>query len=127
MLHDSDAVVRPQEACGVFGIYAPGESAARLTFFALYALQHRGQEAAGIAVPCVTGAGTGTYRLEAASAVWNEIQPGSYIFMDADYGRILVGIQVPRGDEADFGDFLRTLAYPCVEETHNPVYDLFLR
>ncbi len=50
MLHDSDAVDRPQEACGVFGIYAPGESAARLTFFALYALQHRGQESAGIAV-----------------------------------------------------------------------------
>ena len=43
--------------------------------------------AAGIAVPRVTGAGTGTYPLEAASGVWNELQPGSYIFMDADYGR----------------------------------------
>ncbi|MHB0857590.1 MAG: amidophosphoribosyltransferase [Anaerolineae bacterium] len=41
---------RPQEACGVFGIYAPGEAVARVTFFALYALQHRGQESAGIAV-----------------------------------------------------------------------------
>jgi len=41
---------RPQEACGVFGIYAPGEAVARITFFALYALQHRGQESAGIAV-----------------------------------------------------------------------------
>jgi amidophosphoribosyltransferase len=37
------------EACGVFGIYAPGEEVARLTFFALFALQHRGQESAGIA------------------------------------------------------------------------------
>jgi amidophosphoribosyltransferase len=37
------------EACGVFGIYAPGEDVARLTFFGLYALQHRGQESAGIA------------------------------------------------------------------------------
>ena len=37
------------EACGVFGIYAPGEDVARLTFFALFALQHRGQESAGIA------------------------------------------------------------------------------
>src|SRR5512139_3004738 len=36
------------ESCGVFGIYAPGEDVARLTFFALYALQHRGQESAGI-------------------------------------------------------------------------------
>lgn len=40
----------PREECGVFGILAPGEDVARLTFFGLYALQHRGQEAAGIAV-----------------------------------------------------------------------------
>ncbi len=39
-----------REACGVFGIYAPGFDVARLTYFALYALQHRGQESAGIAV-----------------------------------------------------------------------------
>lgn len=39
-----------REACGVFGIYAEGEDVARLTFFGLYALQHRGQESAGIAV-----------------------------------------------------------------------------
>lgn len=37
------------EACGVFGVYAPGEDVARITFFALFALQHRGQESAGIA------------------------------------------------------------------------------
>jgi len=37
------------ESCGVFGIYSPSEDVARLTFFALYALQHRGQESAGIA------------------------------------------------------------------------------
>jgi amidophosphoribosyltransferase len=40
---------KPHEECGVFGIYAPGEDVARLTFFGLYALQHRGQESAGIA------------------------------------------------------------------------------
>lgn len=40
----------PQDACGVFGVWAPGEDVAKLTYFGLYALQHRGQEAAGIAV-----------------------------------------------------------------------------
>ncbi len=40
---------RPREACGVFGIHAVDTDVARVTFFALYALQHRGQESAGIA------------------------------------------------------------------------------
>lgn len=40
---------KPEEACGVFGIYAPGEDVAKMTYFGLYALQHRGQESAGIA------------------------------------------------------------------------------
>jgi amidophosphoribosyltransferase len=40
---------KPHEECGVFGIFAPGEDVARLTFFGLFALQHRGQESAGIA------------------------------------------------------------------------------
>jgi amidophosphoribosyltransferase len=40
----------PRDACGVFGVWAPGEQVAKLTYFGLYALQHRGQEAAGIAV-----------------------------------------------------------------------------
>ena len=38
------------EACGVFGVYAPGQPVANLTYFGLFALQHRGQESAGIAV-----------------------------------------------------------------------------
>lgn len=41
---------RPQEECGVFGIYAPGIDVARRAFFGIFALQHRGQESAGIAV-----------------------------------------------------------------------------
>jgi amidophosphoribosyltransferase len=39
----------PRDECGVFGLYAPGHDASRLSYFALYALQHRGQESAGIA------------------------------------------------------------------------------
>ena len=40
---------KPEEACGVFGVYAPEEDVAKLAYFGLYALQHRGQESAGIA------------------------------------------------------------------------------
>jgi amidophosphoribosyltransferase len=40
----------PQDACGVFGVWAPGEEVSKLCYFGLYALQHRGQESAGIAV-----------------------------------------------------------------------------
>ena len=40
---------KPEEACGVFGLYAPEEEVAKLAYFGLYALQHRGQESAGIA------------------------------------------------------------------------------
>ena len=44
-----DRMDKPREECGVFGVFAPGEDVARITFFGLYALQHRGQESAGIA------------------------------------------------------------------------------
>ena len=51
LTHDLDTQDKgPQDACGVFGVWAPGEEVAKLTYFGLYALQHRGQEAAGIAV-----------------------------------------------------------------------------
>ena len=40
----------PREACGVFGVYAPGSQVAHLAFDGMYALQHRGQESAGMAV-----------------------------------------------------------------------------
>jgi amidophosphoribosyltransferase len=55
------------ESCGVFGVYSPDEDVARLTFFALYALQHRGQESAGIAtanrkrISNITGMGRVSY------------------------------------------------------------------
>jgi threonine dehydratase len=57
---------------------------------------------------------------------WN-ISLFHYRNQGADYGRVLVGLQVPRRDAAAFKRFLTTLAYPNVEETNNPVYRLFLR
>jgi threonine dehydratase len=57
---------------------------------------------------------------------WN-ISLFHYRNQGADYGRILVGIQVPPKDHKAFDDFLKTLGYPYVEETDNPVYQLFLQ
>ena len=57
---------------------------------------------------------------------WN-ISLFHYRNQGADYGRILVGIQVPPKDNKAFDKFLDTLGYPHVEETDNPVYRLFLR
>ena len=47
--HSDELEPSPREECGVFGVWAPGEEVSRLTYFGLYALQHRGQESAGIA------------------------------------------------------------------------------
>ena len=57
---------------------------------------------------------------------WN-ISLFHYRNQGADYGRILVGLQVPPKDDQAFDQFLETLGYPYVEETGNPVYRLFLR
>ncbi len=63
----------------------------------------------------------------------SHLQPGwnitlfHYRNQGADYGRILVGLQVPKSDNKAFKEFLAALGYPCVEETDNPVYRLFLR
>ncbi len=57
---------------------------------------------------------------------WN-ISLFHYRNQGADYGRILVGLQVPASDKAVFQQFLETVGYPYVEETSNPVYRLFLQ
>lgn len=57
---------------------------------------------------------------------WN-ISLFHYRNQGADYGRILVGLQVPTTDHAAFDEFLQTLGYPFIEETDNPVYRLFLQ
>ena len=68
---DAPADDSPRDACGLFGVWAPGEDVARLTYFGLYALQHRGQESAGIAVS--DGQNILVYRdLGLVSQVFNE-------------------------------------------------------
>ena len=57
---------------------------------------------------------------------WN-ISLFHYRNQGADYGRILMGLQVPKSDDKAFTKFLKDLGYPFVEETHNPAYRLFLR
>ena len=61
----------PRDECGVFGVYAPGRDVSRLAYFALYALQHRGQESAGIA-SCVGGHVTTLRDLGLVSQVFDE-------------------------------------------------------
>jgi threonine dehydratase len=63
--------------------------------------------------------------LSSMPASWN-ISLFHYRNQGADYGRILVGMQVPPADEARFRAFLDGLAYPCADETANPAYRLFL-
>jgi D-serine deaminase-like pyridoxal phosphate-dependent protein len=56
----------------------------------------------GIACPMVTGAGSGTFMLEVEAGAWDEIQPGSYAFMDADYARNEWAAPLPRFEHALF-------------------------
>ena len=63
--------------------------------------------------------------LDAMRTDWN-ISLFHYRNHGADYGRVLVGIQVPASDSQAFQQFLDSLGYPFVEETDNPAYKLFL-
>ncbi len=59
-------------------------------------------EGAGIACPLVTGAGSGTFMFEVELGAWDEIQPGSYIFMDSDYARNEWAPPMPRFEHSLF-------------------------
>jgi threonine dehydratase len=63
--------------------------------------------------------------LDSMSPSWN-ISLFHYRNQGADYGRILVGLQVPRAERRAFEQFLRTLGYPYVNDSDNPAYKLFL-
>ncbi len=63
--------------------------------------------------------------LSSSAPDWN-ISLFHYRNQGADYGRILVGLQVPQEDSEKFGAFLQNLGYAYVEETDNPAYQQFL-
>jgi threonine dehydratase len=63
--------------------------------------------------------------LDSMRSDWN-ISLFHYRNQGADYGRVLVGMQVPRDELRDFRTFLKELGYPCADETRNPAYKLFL-
>ncbi len=63
--------------------------------------------------------------LDSMRGDWN-ISLFHYRNQGADYGRVLVGIQVPHDELGEFRRFLKKLGYPCAEETRNPAYKLFL-
>jgi len=63
--------------------------------------------------------------LDSMSRGWN-ISLFHYRNHGADYGRVLVGMQVPPQDHAEFQNFLQRLGYRCVDESGNPAYRMFL-
>ena len=63
--------------------------------------------------------------LAAMGANWN-ISLFHYRMQGGDFGRVLIGLEIPQGEEGEFRSFLDHLGYRCVEETANPAYRLFL-
>jgi amidophosphoribosyltransferase len=97
---------KPEEACGVFGIYAPGEDVAKLAYFGLYALQHRGQESAGIA----TFAGTKLHLHKDMGLV-------SQVFNESILDQLLGGIAIGHTRYSTTGSSRKVNAQPAVVES----------
>lgn len=93
------------ESCGIFGVYAPGEDVARLTFFALFALQHRGQESAGIA----TTSGNGICLYTGMGLV-------SHVFDEASLSRLPGAIAIGHNRYSTSGSNRIANAQPIVVE-----------
>ena len=77
-------------------------------------------KASGIPCLLITGGGTGTYTIDAASHVYNEVQPGSYVFMDADYGKV-------EGAPQDFENALFVLTSVISSSNSHAVCDAGLK
>ncbi len=93
------------ESCGIFGIYAPKEDVSRLTFFALFALQHRGQESSGIA----TTDGNG---------IWLHTGMGlvSHVFDEAALSRLTGTMAIGHNRYSTMGSSHLTNAQPILVE-----------
>jgi len=94
------------ESCGVFGVYAPNEDVARLTYFALFALQHRGQESAGIAT-------TDGKRLQ----VYADMGLVSQVFNEESLGRLSGNIAIGHNRYSTTGSSRLCNAQPLVMGT----------
>jgi len=99
------APLEAREACGVFGIYGPGEDVSRLTYFGLFALQHRGQESAGIAVS--DGREITVYR---------EMGLVSQVFDEATLGRLRGDLAIGHTRYSTSGSTSLANAQPMVAE-----------
>lgn len=100
-----------QEKCGVFGVFAPGEDVARITFYGIYALQHRGQESAGIA----TADGHEIHLRTGMGLV-------SQVFDENDLGRLSGHIAIGHTRYSTTGSCRQENAQPVyVEGTHGPL------
>lgn len=105
MIPDSD---NPREACGVFGVYAPGEDVARLTFYGLYALQHRGQESAGIA----SSNGSGHFSLRTGMGLVSQV------FDEEDLAFLRGEIAIGHTRYSTAGGSLECNAQPLIVRDH---------
>lgn len=79
--HNVSTADRQEEACGVFAVYAPGEDVARVTYFGLYALQHRGQESAGIAA----SSGDGLFVIKDVGLLNQVFKESSFASLQGDF------------------------------------------
>ncbi|MEV6526298.1 amidophosphoribosyltransferase [Longispora sp. NPDC051575] len=107
LTHDLDPQDQgPQDACGVFGVWAPGEEVAKLSYFGLYALQHRGQEAAGIAVSDGTGV-----------TVYKDVGLVSQVFDESTLGSLHGYLAIGHARYSTSGDSTWENAQPTLRST----------
>jgi amidophosphoribosyltransferase len=102
---------KPEEACGVFGVYAPGEDVAKLAYFGLYAIQHRGQESAGIATFEGIGKGEVTVHLH------KEMGLVSHVFNETILQQLPGELAIGHNRYSTTGSSRRVNAQPAVVET----------